>query len=277
MLEVSALPGLAISTSIDCDIFLRVTLTLREAQPVEVVEYELGSTLHGNSIPAHYVDDIEHWGLVTAKKPVGIGTTFHYREQAHQARTESRTSGGANRRMASFPRQGSAPERDWGNCLQTWCSNPDRRHQRGYQRRENLSQRRRPRVSEHSLCRLRQGFYLSLNPAPNSSCTSTRGHASKSIRTVSKSVPNSRTAAAFALLLGNRPASQRSACADHRPRAHAPCRCASEKPVEQLQAHAGMTHEIATYRSCHALPRSRSDCRCARRQLVLYGWNWEFL
>jgi len=63
---------------IDCDIFLRVTLTLREAQPVEVVEYELSSILHGNSIPARYVDDIEYWGLVTAKKPVGIGTTFHY-------------------------------------------------------------------------------------------------------------------------------------------------------------------------------------------------------
>ena len=24
------------------------------------------------------MDDIEDWGLVTAKKPVGIGTTFHY-------------------------------------------------------------------------------------------------------------------------------------------------------------------------------------------------------
>lgn len=67
-----------LGSPIDCDIFLRVTLTLREAQPVEVVEYELSSTLHGNSIPAHYVDDMEHWGLVTAKKPVGIGTTFHY-------------------------------------------------------------------------------------------------------------------------------------------------------------------------------------------------------
>jgi hypothetical protein len=63
---------------IDCDIFLRVTLTLLEAHPVEVVEYELNSILHGNSIPAHHVDDIEYWGLVTAKKPVGIGTTFHY-------------------------------------------------------------------------------------------------------------------------------------------------------------------------------------------------------
>lgn len=63
---------------IDCDIFLRTTLTLLEAQPVEVVEYELSSILHGNSIPALHVDDIEYWGLVTAKKPVGIGTTFHY-------------------------------------------------------------------------------------------------------------------------------------------------------------------------------------------------------
>jgi hypothetical protein len=63
---------------IDCDIFPRLTLTLLEAQPVELVEYELSSILYGNSIPAHHVDDIEYWGLVTAKKPVGIGTTFHY-------------------------------------------------------------------------------------------------------------------------------------------------------------------------------------------------------
>jgi hypothetical protein len=63
---------------IDGNIFLRVKLTLRKAPLVELVEYELSSILYGNSIPAHYVDDIEHWGLVTAKKPVGIGTTFHY-------------------------------------------------------------------------------------------------------------------------------------------------------------------------------------------------------
>ena len=64
--------------AIECNIFLRVKLTLREAPPIEVVEYELSSVLHGNSVGVEYVDDIQDWGLVTEKKPVGIGTTFHY-------------------------------------------------------------------------------------------------------------------------------------------------------------------------------------------------------
>jgi hypothetical protein len=63
---------------IDGDIFLRVKLTLAGTQPIEMVEYELSSVLHGNSLSADFVDDIQDWGLVTAKKPVGIGTTFHY-------------------------------------------------------------------------------------------------------------------------------------------------------------------------------------------------------
>jgi hypothetical protein len=63
---------------IGCDIFLRVKLTLREAQPIEIVAYELSSVLHGNAICADHVDDMQDWGLVTEKKPVGIGTTFHY-------------------------------------------------------------------------------------------------------------------------------------------------------------------------------------------------------
>ncbi len=63
---------------IDCDIFLRVKLTLRETRPIEVLEYELSRVLYGNSVRADYVDDIRDWGLVTARKPVGIGTTFHY-------------------------------------------------------------------------------------------------------------------------------------------------------------------------------------------------------
>jgi hypothetical protein len=63
---------------IDGDIFLRVKLTLAGTQPIEMVEYELSSVLHGNSLSADFVDDIQNWGLVTAKKPVGIGTTFHY-------------------------------------------------------------------------------------------------------------------------------------------------------------------------------------------------------
>ena len=63
---------------IDCDIFLRVKLTLRQARPIEVLEYELSRVLYGNSVRADYVDDIRDWGLVTTRKPVGIGTTFHY-------------------------------------------------------------------------------------------------------------------------------------------------------------------------------------------------------
>jgi len=63
---------------IDGDIFLRVKLTLAGTQPIEMVEYELSTVLHGNSLRADFVDDIQDWGLVTAKKPVGIGLTFHY-------------------------------------------------------------------------------------------------------------------------------------------------------------------------------------------------------
>ncbi len=62
---------------VDCDIFLRAKLTLRETQPIGALEYELSSVLHGNSVRADFVDDIQDWGLVTEKKPVGIGTTFH--------------------------------------------------------------------------------------------------------------------------------------------------------------------------------------------------------
>jgi len=44
---------------------------------------------------------------------------------------------------------------------------------------------------------------------PDSAYTSVRVHPSKSIRTVSSSVPNSRTAAVFTAVLGRRPASHR--------------------------------------------------------------------
>jgi hypothetical protein len=60
------------------DIFLRVKLTLRATQPVGALAYELISVLHGNSIRANFVDDIQDWGLITEKRPIGIGTTFHY-------------------------------------------------------------------------------------------------------------------------------------------------------------------------------------------------------
>src|SRR5207253_11417894 len=61
--------------AVDCDIFLRVKLTLRETQPTGALEYELSSVLHGNAIRADSVDDIQDWGLVPKKKPIGIGTT----------------------------------------------------------------------------------------------------------------------------------------------------------------------------------------------------------
>src|SRR5947208_15403668 len=61
-----------------CDIFLRVKLTLRDTRPIGVLAYELSSVLHGNSSRADFVDDIQDWGLVTEKKPIGVGTTFHY-------------------------------------------------------------------------------------------------------------------------------------------------------------------------------------------------------
>jgi len=63
---------------IEGDIFLRVKLTLAGTQPIEMLEYELSTVLHGNSLHADFVDDIEGWGLVTEKKPVGIGKTFRY-------------------------------------------------------------------------------------------------------------------------------------------------------------------------------------------------------
>ena len=62
---------------IDSDIFLRVKLTLRETLSIGALEYALSSILHGNSMPADYVDDMQDWGLVTERKPIGIGTTFH--------------------------------------------------------------------------------------------------------------------------------------------------------------------------------------------------------
>ena len=61
-----------------CDIFLRVKLTLRDTRPIGLLAYELASVLHGNSSRADFVDDIQDWGLVTEKKPIGVGTTFHY-------------------------------------------------------------------------------------------------------------------------------------------------------------------------------------------------------
>lgn len=63
---------------VDCDIFLWVKLTLTGTLPVEVLAYELSCILHGNSLRADPVDDIQDWGLVTQKKPIGVGTTFHY-------------------------------------------------------------------------------------------------------------------------------------------------------------------------------------------------------
>jgi hypothetical protein len=60
------------------DIFLRVKMTLAGTQPIDILEYELTTVLHGNSLRADFVDDIEGWGLVTEKKPVGIGKTFCY-------------------------------------------------------------------------------------------------------------------------------------------------------------------------------------------------------
>ena len=62
----------------DCDIFLRVKLTLTGTSPTKVLAYELSSVWHGNTVHAGLVDDIQDWGLVTQKKPVGVGTTFHY-------------------------------------------------------------------------------------------------------------------------------------------------------------------------------------------------------
>ena len=63
---------------VDCDLFLRVKLRLRETRPIEVLAYELSSVLYGNTTCANYVGDIQDWGLVTTKRPIGIGTTFQY-------------------------------------------------------------------------------------------------------------------------------------------------------------------------------------------------------
>jgi len=63
---------------VDRDIFLQVKLVLREPCPIEILAYELNGVLHGNAMPAHFFDDIQDWGLVTEKKPIGVGTTFRY-------------------------------------------------------------------------------------------------------------------------------------------------------------------------------------------------------
>jgi hypothetical protein len=63
---------------VDCDLFLRVKLRLSATRPIEVMTYELSSVLYGNTTCADYVGDIQNWGLVTAKRPIGIGTTFQY-------------------------------------------------------------------------------------------------------------------------------------------------------------------------------------------------------
>jgi hypothetical protein len=74
----TSLPSHTVHLPVGCDIFVRVKLTLRETQAIERLEYQLSSVLHGNSANADYVNDLGDWGLVIAKKPVGIGTTFHY-------------------------------------------------------------------------------------------------------------------------------------------------------------------------------------------------------
>ena len=84
ILEIHVQPALSLHAfhtpdfPIDGDIFLRVKLTLAGTQPIELLAYELSCVLHGNSLGADFVDDIQDWGLVTEKKPVGIGTTFRY-------------------------------------------------------------------------------------------------------------------------------------------------------------------------------------------------------
>src|SRR5713226_1775711 len=64
----------ALDVPTDCDIFLRMKLTLRETRPIEVLAYELNCVLHGNSLRADYADDIFNEGATTEKRPVGIGT-----------------------------------------------------------------------------------------------------------------------------------------------------------------------------------------------------------
>ncbi|MGA7929419.1 MAG: hypothetical protein WCA20_25890 [Candidatus Sulfotelmatobacter sp.] len=73
----AALAPHASEVAVDCDIFLWVKLTLT-GTPIGTLAYELSRILHGNSLRAEPVDDIQDWGLVTEKKPVGVGTTFHY-------------------------------------------------------------------------------------------------------------------------------------------------------------------------------------------------------
>jgi hypothetical protein len=74
----AALAPHASEIAVDCDIFLLVKLTLTGTLPIAVLAYELSRILHGNSQRADPVDDVQDWGLVTQKKPVGVGTTFHY-------------------------------------------------------------------------------------------------------------------------------------------------------------------------------------------------------
>lgn len=69
---------LAPDIPIDRDIFLRVKVTLRETRPIGALTYTLSSVLHGNSTCADQVDDLQNWGLIIERKPIGIGTTFYY-------------------------------------------------------------------------------------------------------------------------------------------------------------------------------------------------------
>ncbi len=75
--ETTAVPRTP-NFSVDCDIFLRVKLTLREMRPIEMLEYELSAVFRGNSLHADFLDDVPNWGLVTERQPIGIGTTFRY-------------------------------------------------------------------------------------------------------------------------------------------------------------------------------------------------------
>jgi hypothetical protein len=76
--EAGALAPHASEVAVDCDIFVWVKLTLTGTLPIGVLAYELSRILHGNSLRADPVNDIQDWGLVTQKKPVGVGTTLHY-------------------------------------------------------------------------------------------------------------------------------------------------------------------------------------------------------
>lgn len=75
----AAIAPQAPGSTIDREIFLWVKLTLREPRWVGALEYELRCVLHGNTMRADRVDDIQDWGLVTERERVGIGTTFRYR------------------------------------------------------------------------------------------------------------------------------------------------------------------------------------------------------